>query len=242
MLIIPAIDIKGGQCVRLYQGDYGRVTVFSNDPGEVALRWQTEGALYLHIVDLDGAASGRPMNMMSVFNILETTHMPCELGGGLRDIDAIATAFELGVDRVIVGTTALEHRPTLEEACRLWPGRIVAGIDARGGMVASHGWTHISDRNAVDVALELADTGISRVIYTDIERDGTLTQPNYAATREMVAALKVPVIASGGVATLSHIAELMTTGVEGVIVGRALYEETLDLREAIRLAEGREPC
>lgn len=242
MIIIPAIDIKDGQCVRLYQGDYSQVTVFSDDPVEMARHWVRQGGSYLHLVDLDGAAQGEPRNLEVVRAIVEAVEVPCELGGGIRDLENIARLLAIGMDRVILGTAALEDRALVEEACRRWPGRIVVGIDARNGLVATHGWQRVSSVPAIDLGRDVVTRGVSRIIYTDIERDGTLTQPNYAAVAELAHSLSVPVIASGGVANLQHIEALLATGVEGVIIGRALYAGTLDLKEAIRLAEGRPVC
>ena len=240
MIIIPAIDIVGGKCVRLFQGDYEKVTVFSPDPAEMARHWVNQGATYLHLVDLDGAKAGQPKNLEAIQTIIDAVPIPCELGGGLRDLEAIAAALALGIDRVILGTVAIENPALVEEANQLWPGRIVVGIDARRGLVATHGWQHTSHIKAIDLGKDVAAIGASRVIYTDIERDGTLTQPNYLEIAEMVKALDIPVIASGGVASIEHIIDLLPTGVEAVIVGRALYEGTLDLAEAIALAQGRD--
>lgn len=242
MIIIPAIDIKDGRCVRLYQGDYSQVTVFSDDPVAMARHWVRQGGSYLHLVDLDGAARGEPCNLQVVRAIVEAIDVPCELGGGIRDLETVATLLAIGLDRVILGTAALENPELVAEACQRWPGRIVVGIDARNGLVATHGWQRLSSVRAIDLGRDVVNHGVSRIIYTDIERDGTLTQPNYAAVAEFARSLPVPVIASGGVANLRHIEALLATGVEGVVVGRALYAGTLDLMEAIRLAEGRSVC
>lgn len=242
MIIIPAIDIKDGHCVRLYQGDYSQVTVFSDDPVAMARHWVRQGSSYLHLVDLDGAARGEPCNLQVVRAIVEAIDVPCELGGGIRDLETVANLLAIGLDRVILGTAALENPELVAEACQRWPGRIVVGIDARNGLVATHGWQRLSSVRAIDLGRDVVNHGVSRIIYTDIERDGTLTQPNYAAVAEFARSLPVPVIASGGVANMQHIEALLATGVEGVVVGRALYAGTLDLMEAIRLAEGRSVC
>lgn len=228
--------------MRLYQGDYERMTVFSDDPVEMARQWVGQGASYLHLVDLDGALAGRVQNLVIVRAIVEAISVPCELGGGIRDLETIATLLAMGVDRVVLGTAALENRRLVEEACQRWPGRVVAGIDARKGLVATRGWQHTTTVEALDLARDMVACGVSRLIYTDIERDGTLTQPNYEAVAELARSVAVPVIASGGVARLEHVEALLATGVEGIIVGRALYDGTLDLGEAIRLAEGRKTC
>ncbi len=242
MIVIPAIDIKDGQCVRLYQGDYEQVTVFSNDPIQIARRWVSEGACYLHLVDLDGAAKGYVHNLDVVKTVVEAVKVPCQLGGGIRDLETIDKLLALGLDRVILGTVALENHLLVKEACQRWPGRIAVGVDARQGLVATHGWHRTSSVQAIDLAREMASLGVPRIIYTDIERDGTLTQPNYGAVTELARSLPIPVVASGGVANLDHIAALLATGVEGVIVGRALYAGTLSLPEALRLAAGRQAC
>lgn len=242
MIVIPAIDIKDGQCVRLYQGDFEQVTVFCNDPVQMAKRWVSEGARYLHLVDLDGAAKGYVHNLAVVKAVVESAGVPCELGGGIRDLDTIDSLLALGVDRVILGTAALENQQLVEESCQRWPGRIAVGIDARKGLVATHGWRKTSRVQAMHLAREMVSLGVPRIIYTDIERDGTLTQPNYDAVAELARGLPIPVIASGGVTSLDHIAALLATGAEGVIVGRALYAGTLSLPEAIRLAEGSQAC
>lgn len=226
--------------MRLFQGDYAKVTVFSDKPAEMARQWVEQGASYLHLVDLDGAALGRSENLAAVEEIMGAVPVPCELGGGLRDIESIATLISMGIDRVILGTLALENPLLVAEACQLWPGRIVVGIDARKGMVATRGWKQLTHVKALDLAREMVGYGVARIIYTDIERDGTLTQPNYEETTEMVKGVDVPVIASGGVASLEHIEGLLPSGAEAVIVGRALYDGKLDLKEAIRVAEGRE--
>ncbi len=242
MLIIPAVDIRQGQCVRLFQGKFDEVTVFFDDPVQMAMQWVKLGANYLHIVDLDGAETGRVVNMVVINEIAQRVSVPCELGGGLRDSDMINTVLQLGIDRVILGTAALEKPELIDQFCKAWPGRIVVGIDARNGFAASHGWTKVSTIKATDLARDMEARGVSRIIYTDIERDGTMTQPNFAAIEEMVKNVSIPIIASGGVSCIDHIKSLMDTGAEAVIIGRALYEGKLSLPEAICLAEGRQVC
>lgn len=231
MLIIPAIDLKDGKCVRLYQGDYNQVTVFSDDPAEFGRRWRDEGAQYLHLVDLDGAKAGKPVNLAVVQQIMEASGLPVELGGGVRDEATVEELLKLGLDRVILGTLALRNPDLAERLCQRWGERIVIGIDARNGMVAVEGWTETSDVPATTLARELARRGAARFIYTDISRDGTLTEPNYAALQEFMAAAQRPVIASGGVARAEHVHRLREVGAEGVIIGKALYTGDLSLKE-----------
>ncbi len=232
MIVIPAIDLKDGKCVRLLQGDYSRVTVFSEDPVEVARHWEAQGAEWLHIVDLDGAASGETRNGGVIRRISQTIATPIELGGGLRSEAAVEAALSLGVQRVILGTAALEDADLIRRLCQRLGEAIVVGIDARDGMAATHGWMRTSRTGAIDLALQMQRLGVPRIIYTDIARDGTLSQPNYDAIEEMVISVKVPVIASGGVSQLEHIRRLIPLGVEAVIVGRALYTGALRLPEA----------
>ncbi len=233
MLVIPAIDIKDGKCVRLYQGDYRRMTVYSNHPAAMAVRWQEEGARYLHLVDLDGAAKGRPVNLDVVRQVVREVTVPVELGGGIRTLQAIEDVLALGVSRVVLGTAAVEDRDLIARAAFRWGEQIVVGIDARDGLVATHGWQQTSERSALDLAREMVEVGVRRFIYTDIRQDGTLTEPGYDSTLELVVGVPVPVIASGGVSRVEHLLKLQTIGVEGAIVGRALYAGTLDLREAL---------
>ena len=237
MLVIPAIDLKDGQCVRLYQGDYRQVTVFDNHPADVARRWQEQGARLLHVVDLDGAVEGRSVNRDAIRSILAEVTVPVQVGGGLRAMEMLDDLVGLGVARLILGTAAVEDRALVAGAVARWGSRIVVGIDARSGFVATRGWQQASETTALDLARSMVALGVGRVIYTDIARDGTLTQPNFTATAELVAAVPVAVIASGGVATVDHIRGLAALGVEGAIVGRALYTGALDLREALAAAE-----
>lgn len=237
MHIIPAIDIKNGQCVRLYQGDYSKVTVFSDDPVEMALRWQREGARFLHVVDLDGADSGTPRNLEVVVDIVRTVDMAVEVGGGIRSLGVVESLLDKSVARVILGTAAVESAEMVREACAYWGDRIVVGIDARDGLVAVRGWKKTSKVSALDLARNMVSLGVRRFIYTDISRDGTLTEPNYRAVAEFVGAVGAPVIASGGISSIEQIEPLHATGVEGVIVGRALYTGSFDLAKAIKLTE-----
>jgi phosphoribosylformimino-5-aminoimidazole carboxamide ribotide isomerase len=239
MEVIPAIDLRGGRCVRLVQGDYGRETVFGDDPAAMAERWVAEGATRLHLVDLDGAKEGRPVNVVAVRAILERAGVPCQLGGGVRDDATAAAWLEAGLDRVIVGTQALKDPDWFRTLVGRHPGRVALGLDARGGKVATAGWLDTSEVEAAGLAAQFDDLPLAAVIYTDIARDGTLEGPNLEATRALAARLKTPVIASGGVATLDDIARLAALPVPGCIVGRALYEGRFRLHEAIAASRAR---
>lgn len=236
MLIFPAIDLRGGQCVRLRQGDYEQETVFDPDPVAVARRWVAQGATYLHLVDLDGAREGRPVNGAVIRRIVEAVRVPCQLGGGLRDDAALATALDWGVERVVLGTRALEDPHWLEQACRRYPNRIVLGLDARDGRVATSGWQKFSQRLAVELARRYAAWPLAALVCTDISRDGMLLGPNLQLLAEMVAAVELPVIASGGVTTAEDVRQLCEVGLAGCIIGRALYEGRLSLAQALAAA------
>jgi phosphoribosylformimino-5-aminoimidazole carboxamide ribotide isomerase len=233
MEIIPAIDIRDGRCVRLYQGDYARETVFSDDPVAIARRWQDEGARRLHLVDLDGARAGRPLNEAVIIAIARAVSIPCQVGGGVRHVETVDRYLDAGLARVILGSVAVEQPPILEAALARRAEAIIAGVDARNGRVALHGWRERSPERAVDFMQRLAALGVRRFVYTDITRDGTLRGPNFAATLRATKAVPVPVIASGGVATVEHIRRLCGIGVEGVILGRALYDGSLSLPDAL---------
>jgi phosphoribosylformimino-5-aminoimidazole carboxamide ribotide isomerase len=238
MIVIPAIDLKEGRCVRLEQGLMDKDTVYSDDPAGQALSWQEQGGELLHIVDLDGAFAGVPRNREAIRAIIEAVSIPTELGGGIRDLATIEAYLELGVGRVILGTVAKENPALVAEACRLFPGRIVVGIDAKDGLVAVRGWADVTEKLATDLAREMEDYGVEAIIYTDIARDGMMQGPNIEATRQLAEAISVPVIASGGVSSLDDIARLMTVeaaGVTGVITGKAIYTGSLNLREAVAL-------
>ncbi|MBV9688955.1 MAG: 1-(5-phosphoribosyl)-5-[(5-phosphoribosylamino)methylideneamino]imidazole-4-carboxamide isomerase [Ktedonobacteraceae bacterium] len=238
MIILPAIDIKDGRCVRLYQGDYGKATIYGSDPAQVAQRWQEAGASWLHIVDLDGAAHGYPVSVAEIQRIRAATSMHLEVGGGMRSLVHIEQVLDLGVDRVILGTVALTNRALLEQALTRWGERIVVGLDARSGWVAIAGWRETSRVLATTLAIELSALGVQRFIYTDIARDGTLTGPNLAALTEMLHATSRPLIASGGVSSLSDLCSLSTLGVEGAIVGKALYTGDINLAAVVQELEG----
>jgi phosphoribosylformimino-5-aminoimidazole carboxamide ribotide isomerase len=236
VVIFPAIDLRGGQCVRLRQGDYNQETVFGSDPAGMARRWVAQGAAYLHLVDLDGAREGRPVNGRSVRTVVESSAVPCQLGGGLREEAHVAEALGWGVERVILGTRALKDPGWLEGLCRQHPGRVVLGLDTRDGMVATEGWLEVSTRPALDFARQCAGWPLAAIVHTDISRDGMLEGPNLKALAAMADAVPIPVIASGGVTTVDDVRRLARLGLAGCIIGRALYEGRIDLREAIAAA------
>jgi phosphoribosylformimino-5-aminoimidazole carboxamide ribotide isomerase len=236
MQIWPAIDLRGGKCVRLRQGDYHRETVFGNDPAAMARLWVDQGAECLHLVDLDGARDGRPVNLDGVRAILAAVDAPCELGGGIRDEETIGRLLELGLERLVIGTKALADPDWLRNVCRRFPRQLVLGIDARDGRVATQGWLELSEAGPVELARAFDDEPLAAIIYTDIGSDGMLNGPNLAAVAEMQEAVKLPVIASGGVARASDVAALAAVPVAGCIIGRALYEGTLTLADALAAA------
>ena len=238
MQIWPAIDLRGGKCVRLQQGDYDRETVFGEDPAQMARHWVAQGAEYLHLVDLDGARDGLPGNIESIRAILSAVRIPCELGGGIRSEETIGELLELGLSRLVIGTKALKEPDWFRMVCRRFPNRLVLGIDAREGRVATEGWLETSDVAATDMARQFAGEPIAALIYTDIATDGMLAGPNLAAMAEMQRAVDLPVIASGGVTTAADVAALARIPVAGCVVGRALYEGKLTLREALAAVRG----
>jgi len=233
MLILPAIDLKDGKCVQLYQGDYARVQVFGDDPAAVARRWRDEGAQYLHVVDLDGAKAGHVVNLKLIEEISKASGLPIEVGGGVRDEETIKQLLKLGVDRVILGTAAVKDPMLVGRLCEQYGEKIVIGIDAREGLVAVEGWTETSVVRAEDLAEDLVRRGATRFIYTDINRDGTLTEPNYTAFAHFKTAANRPVIASGGIAKAEHVHKLRELGAEGVIIGTALYTGNLRLSDIL---------
>ena len=238
MILYPAIDLKAGKAVRLLRGDMKTAKVFNEDPADQARRFANSGFQWLHIVDLDGAFEGRPVNRAAVTAILEAVDLPMQLGGGIRDIETLESWLEAGVTRVILGTAAVKNPALVRDACRLFPGRIVVGIDARDGRVAVEGWVEESDISAEDLALRFEDAGVAAIVFTDIERDGVLGGPNVAATAALAQRVSLPVIASGGVASLDDIAAFLAveaSGVAGVITGRALYDGRIDPASAIAL-------
>ncbi len=238
MILYPAIDLKAGKAVRLLRGDMKTAKVFNEDPADQARRFAESGFQWLHIVDLDGAFEGRTVNRAAVTAILEAVDLPLQLGGGIRDIETLESWLEAGVTRVILGTAAVKNPALVRDACRLFPGRIVVGIDARDGRVAVEGWVEESDISAEDLALRFEDAGVAAIVFTDIERDGVLGGPNVAATAALAQRVSLPVIASGGVASLDDIAAFLAveaSGVAGVITGRALYDGRIDPASAIAL-------
>jgi phosphoribosylformimino-5-aminoimidazole carboxamide ribotide isomerase len=236
MEIWPAIDLRGGKCVRLRQGDYEQETVFAEDPAEVARQFAGHGAQHLHIVDLEGAREGLPVNLPSVQEILEAVEIQCELGGGIRDEQSVSELLNFGLARLVIGTSALTDPEWFRAACRRYPRRLALGIDARDGLAATDGWLNTSSVSALDLARQFDGEPLAAIIYTDIATDGMLGGPNIEAMAAMQAAVDIPVIASGGVTTVDDVARLAEAGLAGCIIGRALYEGTLSLAEAIRVA------
>ena len=237
MQIWPAIDLRGGKCVRLQQGDYDRETVFGDDPAEMAKRWVDEGAQQLHLVDLDGAREGQTANGEAVAGILSAVSIPCELGGGIRDEATIRRWLDAGLSRLVIGTRALAERDWLRDVCRRFPTRLALGIDARDGNVATHGWRETSSIPATELAHWFDGEPMAAIIYTDIAKDGMMSGPNFKAIAMMQASVNLPVIASGGVTTAEDVRQLARIGVAGCIIGRSLYEGTLTLTEAIKAAQ-----
>ncbi len=236
MQIWPAIDLRGGKCVRLVQGDYRRELVFGEDPAAMARRLVEQGAECLHLVDLDGARTGEPENFHVVQAIVEAVDVPCELGGGIRDEQVIDEALDMGLSRLVIGTRALRDPDWFRRVADEYPGRLVLGIDARNGQVATDGWLETSSLPAVELARQFEDAPLAAIIYTDIAKDGMLEGPNVPAMREMRESVRLPVIASGGVTTTADVARLAAAGMAGCIIGRALYEEKLTLPEALKAA------
>jgi len=242
MHIIPAVDIKQGKCVRLCQGRMDQATEYAADPAAMAVKWESLGAQMIHVVDLDGAFAKSAVNFDSVKAILAQVSVPIQVGGGIRDMDTIDVYLNAGVDRVIIGSEAVYRPEFVKEACRRFQGKIVVGIDARNGMVAVEGWSQTSETRAVDLALAFETSGVAAINFTDIHRDGMQTGPNIEETAALAQAVSIPVIASGGVSTIEDIIRLLEIehyGVSGVITGRALYEGTLDLAQAIQVSARR---
>ena len=237
MRVWPAIDLRGGKCVRLRQGDYQRETVYGDDPAAMARQWVGQGARCLHLVDLDGARDGSTANFEAVRQIVTAVDVPCELGGGIRDSGTIGRYLQLGLSRLVVGTRALKEPDWFRQMCREFPKQLALGIDAKGGLVATDGWLKTSTTSAIELARQFAAEPLAAIIYTDISRDGMLQGPNLTAMAEMDAAVEVPVIASGGVTTAADGRELARIGLDGCIIGRALYEGTLTLADALSAAE-----
>jgi phosphoribosylformimino-5-aminoimidazole carboxamide ribotide isomerase len=241
MQVIPAIDLRGGHCVRLRQGDYAQETVFGDDPAAMAANWASQGAGRIHLVDLDGAKDGRPVNVEAVRSILKAVNVPCQLGGGVRDEATIAGWLDAGIERVIVGTQALKDPAWFRLMAAKYPGRLVLGLDAKDGRVATAGWLDVSTIDAADLADKFDDLPLGGVVYTDIAKDGMLEGPNLPATEALARRLKTPVIASGGVSSLDDLEHLAALPIAAVIVGRALYDGRFQLSEARERAGDRSP-
>ncbi len=243
MEVIPAIDLLEGRCVRLYQGDYEQAQTFDENPVSVARQWADQGATRLHVVDLDGAKAGHPVNLPTIEAIARAVDVPIQVGGGIRDRASTASLLQVGVERVILGTVAVEQPDLVRELCQAFPNQIVVGIDARNGLVATRGWVETSTVLATDLSRQMAEVGIAAIIYTDIHRDGTLQGPNLTALRELATNATVPIIASGGISSVTDLLSLLALeplGVTGAIVGRALYTGDVVLKEALRaVGQGR---
>ena len=234
MEVIPAIDLKGGRCVRLFQGDFNQETVFSDDPLAMALSWQEQGGRRLHLVDLDGAVQGKPAHLEVISSIVRGLDIPVQVGGGIRDLATAEAWLEAGVDRVVIGTAAVRDPEMVQEVCRKHGGeRVVVSVDAKDGLVALQGWTEATTVTVLELAQRMARIGVVRLLYTDISRDGALTGPDYETNAQLTRETGLAVLASGGVASIEHLVALQPTGVEGVIVGRALYTGAVDLAEAV---------
>lgn len=237
MNVIPAIDLLDGRCVRLYQGDYSQSETFNENPVDVAKQWADQGASRLHLVDLDGAKAGQPVNQKSIEAIVKAVDLPVQLGGGLRNYASVANVLALGVERAILGTVAVEEPELVGELCQEFPGQIVVGIDARNGKVATKGWLETSEVLATDLAIRMAKLGVAAIVYTDIHRDGTMAGPNIPALRELASGVGIEAIASGGISSITDLLGLLALeplGVKAAIVGRALYTGDIILKEAIQ--------
>lgn len=239
MRLYPAIDLKDGQCVRLKQGQFDQIIAYSDTPADMARLWESQGGKFLHLVDLDGALKGRSINAGCIREIINCVSIPVELGGGIRTLSDIEEVLNLGVYRAILGTKAVEEPQLLAQAVKEFGSEhIVAGIDARNGYVAIQGWETVSERNAIDLALQMKDMGVRTVIYTDISRDGMLSGPNVEAARLMTEQTGLDIVASGGMSGMEDLERLHEAGISGAIIGKALYEKRIDLREAVNRFEG----
>ncbi|MBF2018071.1 MAG: 1-(5-phosphoribosyl)-5-[(5-phosphoribosylamino)methylideneamino]imidazole-4-carboxamide isomerase [Rivularia sp. T60_A2020_040] len=237
MQVIPAIDLLENRCVRLYQGDYQKSEVFSENPADIAKKWVEQGATRLHVVDLDGAKAGKVVNLSAIENIVNAVSVPVEVGGGLRSRESVQQLFNIGVQWAILGTVAVEQPQLVQELAQEFTKKIIVGIDARNGKVATRGWLETSEVLATQLAIQMQELGAAEIIYTDIQRDGTLSGPNLDALRELAAVVDIPIIASGGISSVTDLLSLLALepqGVTGAIVGRALYTEDISLREAVR--------
>lgn len=237
--VYPAIDLKDGNCVRLFKGDMDAATIFSDNPAAQAKEFVDAGCTWLHLVDLNGAFAGEPVNAAAVDAILGAVDVPVQLGGGIRDIQTMERWLDAGISRLILGTLAVKNPALVKEACKLFPGKIAVGIDAKGGMVAVEGWAEASELEVTELALKFEDAGVAAIIHTDIDRDGTLTGVNAEASSDLAKAVSIPVIASGGVKDIDDIHRVADVGnLEGVVTGRAIYDGRLDLRQALSVAKG----
>lgn len=240
MIIIPAVDIKDGRCVRLLQGRKDAETIYSDDPVQMAKKWESQGAELIHVIDLDGAFQQHPQNSDAIKKTVEQLDIPVQVGGGIRNEKTIRQYIEIGVERVIIGTEAIKNPKLVKKACKAFPEQIVVAIDARRGMVAVEGWTQTTPMKAIDLAKRFEDCGVAAINFTDIDRDGMQTGPNIEETRRIAEAISIPVIASGGVSTIDDIKNLLplnAMGISGIIIGKALYSGSLDLKEAIALTK-----
>jgi len=241
MLIIPAVDLRDGKCVRLVEGKLEHETIYSDNPAEMALRWQQMGAQWLHVVDLDGAFTGAPRNLKAIGDILSKVSMPVQIGGGIRDLASVDRLLEMGATRVILGSAAILKPEIVSQACERYGDAVLVGIDGRDGRVAIEGWGMTVDKSTTELALEMKERGIKRVVFTDIRRDGTLQGPNLEATGALAQATGLKVVASGGVSTLDDLREvkkMAPLGVDSVIIGKSLYDGAIDLRDALAIAAG----
>ena len=238
MRIYPAIDIKDGNCVRLLRGSFSDVTVYGDNPAQMAMKWEELGGEFIHVVDLDGALKGHGVNVEAIRSICKSVNVPVQTGGGIRTMDDIKAKLDCGIERVIIGTKAVSDAEFVKKAVKEYGDRIVIGIDAKDSMVAIEGWEKTSEYTAVEFAKKMVEIGVRTIVYTDIATDGTLMGPNVSAMAEMVKATGIDIIASGGIGNIEHIKALIPTGVEGVITGRALYTGDLDLREAVKAGKG----
>lgn len=240
MILIPAIDMKGGRCVRLVKGDLNNETVYSDDPAEMAQRWVKEGCERLHLVDLDGAVAGKAVHQSIIEKIVQSVAIPVQIGGGIRTLEQIERYLSVGISSVILGTIALKNPALLKEACAKFPGRIFVGLDSRKGKVAIQGWVEECEETVSEMAVKMEETGVASLILTDIEKDGMLEGPNFGLMEEVGQVVKIPLVASGGVTTLEQIQKLSKIpGVESAIIGKALYEGRISLPEAITATKGR---
>ncbi|TAK30424.1 MAG: 1-(5-phosphoribosyl)-5-[(5-phosphoribosylamino)methylideneamino]imidazole-4-carboxamide isomerase [Chloroflexota bacterium] len=233
--VIPAIDIKEGKCVRLFQGDFAQATIYDDDPAAVAERWESLGARRLHLIDLDGAAAGHPCSQDVIGRIVTKTRLPVQVGGGVRDAEAFASYMEIGVDRVMLGTVAMQKPDLVADACRRFGQHVVVAVDSLDGCVATHGWLEKSSMPTLEFVRQMIALGVGRFLYTDVSRDGTLTEPNYQTIAELVEGVGKPIIAAGGIASVEHLRRLREIGVESAVVGKALYTGHIDLRQALEL-------